>query len=247
MKTIKTTLILLAVVLTCAFFLGGCDSSASGPEVTSLALPDPVVTSNFPASISQYNRFFPLEEGLTLTIVGNVPEGQERILVEVTDRKKLIQGVVTTVVRDRVWLNGELIEDTDDWYAQDKDGNVWYFGEDVKNYRDGVLTDRGGSWEHGLDGAMAGIIMYANPKVGQIYRQEYYRGHAEDVGEVIAINETIDVSWGALTGCVQTEDTTPLEPDVLEHKYFCPGIGVSLEVNISEGGTRFELTDLSRP
>ncbi len=154
--------------------------------------------------------------------------------------------MVTTIIRDRVWLEGELIEDTDDWYAQDKNGNVWYFGEDVKNYTNGVLTDRSGSWEHGVDGALAGIIMFRNPKIGSIYRQEYLRGQAEDVGQVLALEETVDVPFGTLTGCVKTEDTTPLEPDVLEYKYFCPGIGVALEIDVTENNTRFELTEVTR-
>ena len=241
------TILLTLLFLVLAWQLAGCDSAGTAPELTSLPLPDPVNPGNFSQHVSDFNPLFPLEPGLSTTISGVSPEGAETILWEVTDRKKLIQGVTATVVRDRVWLEGELIEDTDDWFAQDNDGNVWYLGEDVKNYRDGVLTDRHGSWEHGVDGAMAGIIMYANPRIGHIYRQEYYAGQAEDVGEVLATNETVQVPYGTLTGCVKTEDTTPLEPDVLEHKYFCPGIGGVLEVDIAEGGRRFELIDATLP
>ena len=176
--------------------------------------------------------------------VGQVPEGEEVILVEVTDQKKVIQGVTTTVVRDRVWLNNELVEDTDDWYAQDRDGNVWYFGEDAKNYKDGQLTDRAGSWESGVNGALAGILMWAQPKVGSIYYQEYYKGQAEDVGEVVSLNETVTVPYGTFQGCLKTEDTTALEPGVREYKYYCPGIGVVLEENLTEG-TTVELTEVT--
>jgi len=243
----SATLLIAFLSLLLAAVVVGCDSTSNVPEVTSLPLPDPVNPNNFSQLVSSFNPWFPLEPGLSTTITGESAEGTEVILWEVTDRKKLIQGVTATVVRDRVWLEGELIEDTDDWFAQDNDGNVWYMGEDVKNYRDGVLTDRHGSWEHGVDGAMAGIIMYANPRVGHIYRQEYYQGEAEDVGEVLALNETVDVPYGTLTGCVKTEDTTPLEPDVLEHKFFCPDIGGVLEVDVAEGGLRYELTEVTFP
>ncbi|NND70846.1 MAG: hypothetical protein HKN43_04650 [Rhodothermales bacterium] len=222
----------------------GCDSGTT-PEITTIPIPDPIDASNFSQTGSSVNTLFPLTVGATSRFIGQTTGGLEEILVEVTDRKKLVQGVTTTVIRDRVWLDGELIEDTDDWYAQDNDGNVWYLGEDVKNYEDGILTDRAGSWESGVDGALAGIIMHAQPRVGTIYYQEYYRGEAEDVGEVLAISETVDVPYGTQTGCVKTEDTTPLEPDVLEYKYFCPGLGHALTIDVTEGNTRFELVDAS--
>jgi len=249
MKTKESIVFPVAVFafLLCLWLLAGCDTGGSGPEVTTLSLPDPVDPANFPSDPGPLNPYFPLEVGLTTRIIGLAPEGEEVILVEVTDRKKLIQGVVTTVVRDRVWLDGELIEDTDDWFAQDRSGNVWYFGEDVKNYANGEIVDRHGSWESGVDGAMAGIVMHAVPRVGSIYRQEYYRGHAEDIGEVIALDQTVDVPFGRLEGCVQTEDTTPLEPDVLEYKYFCPGVGNALTVDVSEGNARFELVEVGNP
>ena len=222
----------------------GCDSTSTQPEITGIPLPSPVNPADFPATITTQNPYWPIVVGTSMRYVSQVPEGEEMILVEVTDRKKLVQGVTTTVVRDRVFLNGELIEDTDDWYAVDKDGNVWYFGEDVKNYKDGVVTDRAGSWEAGVDGALAGILMWADPKVGSIYYQEYYKGQAEDVGEVLAKNETVTVPYGTFQGCLKTEDTTALEPDVREYKYYCAGIGVVLEENVKDG-TRVELTEVT--
>ncbi len=239
----KRIIILLAIGL--VFLLStGCDSTSTQPEITGIPLPSPVNSADFQATITNPNPFWPLTVGASMRYVGQVPEGEEVILVEVTDQKKVVQGVTTTVVRDRVWLNDELIEDTDDWYAQDKDGNVWYFGEDAKNYKDGQLTDRAGSWESGVNGALAGILMWAQPKVGSIYYQEYYKGQAEDVGEVVSLNETVTVPYGTFQGCLKTEDTTALEPDVREYKYYCPGIGVVLEENLTDG-TNVELTEVT--
>ena len=168
--------------------------------------------------------------GTSRRVVGQTADGEEVILVEVTGQTKEILGVMTTVVRDRVWLEGVLIEETFDWYAQDNDGNVWYFGEDEKEMEAGRVVSTAGSWQAGVDGARAGIIMWAQPKVGSIYYQEYYEGEAEDIGEVLSLNETITVPFGRFEGCLKTEETTPLEPDVLEHKYYCPGLGHALTV-----------------
>lgn len=238
---VRTAIPVSAMVLV----LAACDSSSS-PDISSIPLPAAVVPANFPYPAASLNTYFPLEIGMSTRLVSQTADGEEIVLVEVTNRQKLVQGVTTTVVRDRVWLDGELIEDTDDWYAQDKDGNVWYFGEDVKNYSNGVLTDRAGSWEAGVDGALAGIIMWAQPSVGQPYYQEYYRGHAEDVGEVLALNETVTVPLATYTNCIKTEDTTALEPDVLENKFYCPGVGVALVDDLTEGKSE-ELVEVIRP
>lgn len=226
--------------------LAACDSTSNAPEITGIPLPDAVDPATFSETIATPNPYFPLVVGLTARFEGQSPDGQEVILVEVTDRKKLVQGVTTTVVRDRVWIDGVLVEDTDDWYAQDLDGNVWYFGEDVKNYENGQVVDRAGSWEAGVDGAMAGILMWAQPRVGAIYYQEFYRGEAEDVGEVLALGETVTVPLGTYEGCLKTEDTTALEPGVREHKYYCPGLGQVLEVNLTEN-FQIALTEFSLP
>ena len=115
-------------------------------------------------------------------------------------------GVTTLVVRDREWLNDQMAEDTRDWVAQDKDGNVWYFGEAVDNYEDGKLVDHDGSWEAGVDGALPGIVMLSNPKAGDTYRQEYYPGKAEDMGTVVAVGKKVTVPQGAFEDCVQIRD-----------------------------------------
>ncbi len=115
-------------------------------------------------------------------------------------------GVNTIVVWDRVWLNDELIEDTKDWYAQDKYGNVWYFGEDSKEYEDGKVVSTEGSWEAGVDNAKPGIIMKANPVIGESYRQEYYKGEAEDMADVVALGVKVKVKYGSFSDCLQTRD-----------------------------------------
>ncbi|MBI4606251.1 MAG: hypothetical protein HY721_30160 [Planctomycetes bacterium] len=191
------------------------------------------------------NPFFPLVPGTTFVYESETEEGLERVEVEVTDQTKEILGVLCTVVRDTEMLDGEVVEATDDWFAQDKMGNVWYFGEHSEEYEDGVLVSLEGSWEAGVDGAKPGIIMQAEPRVGDVYRQEFFLGEAEDMGEVIALDQSVTVPFGAFEGCLQTGDFSPLEPDALEHKFYAPGVGLVLEVNV-ETGRRTELVAVIR-
>lgn len=172
------------------------------------------------------NPFFTLTPGTTFVYEGEDDEGEtERIVVEVTGQRKTVLGVACTVVRDRVYVDDELVEDTFDWFAQDKHGNVWYFGEDVKNYEGGQLVDTLGSWEAGVDGAEPGYIMLADPKVGDTYQQEYYAGEAEDMAEVLSLNATVNIDYGTFNNCLQTKEWTPLEPGITEHKFYCREIG----------------------
>ena len=188
----------------------------------------------------------PLTPGVTRTYEAETEDGTETIVVTVLDETREILGVTCVVVRDTVSIDGELVEDTHDWFAQDKAGNVWYFGEISLNYEDGRLVDVEGSWEAGVDGARPGIVMPAAPAVGQLYRQEFYLGEAEDYAEVLALSETVTVPAGTYTGCLKTFDGTPMEPDVEENKYYAPGVGVVLEVDL-ESGERVELISVSGP
>lgn len=191
------------------------------------------------------NRYFTLTPKKNFVYEGETEEGTERIEVYTTNETRNIMGVRTTVVWDRVWLNGELIEDTKDWYAQDKEGNVWYFGEDSKELVNGKIVSRAGSWKAGVDGAKPGIIMKASPLVGDSYRQEYYKGEAEDMGDVIALGETVAVPYGTFTDCLKTRDWTQLNPGADEHKYYCPEIGrVVLEVSL-ESGKKVQLVEIA--
>ena len=153
----------------------------------------------------------------------------ERIVVEVTDETREVMGVTTVVVRDTVTLDGSVIEDTFDWYAQHRDGTVWYFGEETKEYEDGVVTTTAGSWEAGVDGALPGVVMPADPKVGQSYRQEFYEGEAEDEAKVLAVDGRARVPAGSFDHLVVTRDFTSLDPGAVERKYYARGVGFVLE------------------
>ena len=134
-------------------------------------------------------------------------------------------GVDTTVIWDRVWRNDKLIEDTQDWYAQDKDGNVWYFGEAVGNYVDGKLQNHSGSWEAGVNGAVPGIAMPAAPKIGHTYYQELAKSVAEDMGTIIATGVKVTVPAGSYDDCIQVRDWSRIERTANEFKYYCVGAG----------------------
>jgi hypothetical protein len=172
-------------------------------------------------------------------------QGVERNVAEVTRHKRRILGVTTTEVRDRVWLNGQLKEDARDWYAQDRRGNVWYFGEAVDHYENGRLKDHKGSWEAGVNGAQPGIIMLKDPMVGVTYRQEFARGVAEDMGSVIALNQTVTVPAGTFRGCLQTRDWSNIDATVGD-KFYCPAVGfMTLEESVPRRGERHELIGFS--
>lgn len=157
----------------------------------------------------------------------------ERIEIVVQDRTRDIAGIAATVVRDTVTLDGVLVEDTLDWYAQDTEGNVWYLGEAVDNYDDqGELVDHDGSFEHGVDGAFGGIVMLADPQVGDAYRQEFYPGEAEDLGEVVRSGETVSVPFGDFEDVIVTVDWNPLDPEIVEEKFYAPGVGLVYETKI---------------
>jgi hypothetical protein len=225
----------------------GCGSDAKGsggadrPELGPAHL-DP---SDFVETID--NPYLPLEPGTRWEYRAVSSEGEERIVVTVLDKAKVVDGVRATVVHDKVTMkDGSLVEDTYDWFAQDKKGNVWYLGEATKAY-DGGKVSTEGSWEAGVDGARAGVSMLAEPTVGTKYRQEYYEGEAEDVGKVLATDESVTGPTGSYDRVVKTEDTTPLEPDVLEHKWYAPGVGVVQERDISGGDEKVTLVKITRP
>lgn len=186
------------------------------------------------------NPFFPLVPGTTKVFEKKTDEGTERVEVTVTSDTKTLLGVECMVVRDVVSIGNELIEDTQDYFAQDRSGNVWYFGELVMNFEDGELRDLGGSWRAGEDGAKPGIVMQARPEARNVYRQEFLANEAEDAASVTGLGRTVRVPFGVLNGCLETLDFTPLEPDHFEAKFYAPGIGLALEVN-TESGERVEL------
>ena len=180
------------------------------------------------------NPYLPFVAGSHWTYEETNNEGQtEDIEIVVLDETREIAGITATVVRDTVTIDGVLVEDTHDFYAQDVDGNVWYLGEEVDNYENGELVDHDGSFEVGVDGAYAGIVMEADPQAGDAYRQEYYPGEAEDMGEVLRTGEMVSVPGGDFTDVVVTRDWNPLEPDIIEEKYFAPGVGQVREATVA--------------
>lgn len=193
------------------------------------------------------NPYMPFAVGKTFNYRAETDEGVETTVVEVTNDTKVILGVTTTVVRDRVYLDGELIEDTFDWFAQDADGNVWYFGEDSKEIEDGQVVSTEGSWEAGVDGAQPGIVMLAEPRIGMEYAQEFAEDIAEDRARVLSLRQSVEVPHGTFENCLQTMDWTPLEPGNREFKYYAAGVGLVLEVHPSGGQERNELISVSTP
>lgn len=181
------------------------------------------------------NPYLPLVPGTVRKYIVKDGDGKviEKITVEVLKETKEILGVTCIVVHDRVWEIDEgeksLIEDTFDWLAQDRDGNVWYFGEISFSFEDGYVASIEGSWVAGIDGAKPGIVMQGTPLPGTTYRQEWWLGEAEDAATLLAVDETVTIGIGTFTNCVKTEDFLPPEPDALEHKYFAPGIGFIYE------------------
>ena len=186
------------------------------------------------------NPYFPLVPGTTYTYASS----NEIDVVTVTHRTREIAGVTCIEVHDVSSVDGAVAEDTLDWFAQDRDGNVWYFGESSTQIEDGRVVGTEGSWLSGVDGGKAGIIMEASPRVGDAYRQEFLFGVAEDIGRVVDIHAFATVPFGSFTNCVSTEDTSSLEPDAVEMKFYAAGIGSVLEVDPASG-ERLELISVT--
>ncbi len=216
---------------------GGSDGPQLGPANLD--------ASNFVRTVD--NPYYPLEPGTTWEYKAVGSEVEERIVVSVLEKTKVVDGVTATVVHDRVTeVGGKLIEDTYDWYAQDKAGNVWYLGEDTKSYSEPTVSTKG-SWEAGVDGARAGLVMMGKPTVGESYYQEYYVGEAEDEGKILSIDESVTGPTGSYDGVVQTADSTKLEPDLLEHKWYAKGVGFVLEKYVKGGDETVTLVKMTRP
>jgi hypothetical protein len=200
--------------------------------------PDP---SQFTTEID--NPWWPMKPGSRWVFRETDAEGSvSKVVVTVLDKTKMIaNGVEARIVHDQVTEDGQIKEDTFDWYAQDADGNLWYFGEDTTEYENGKPKTKEGSWEAGKDGALAGIIMPADPQVGMTYREEYYKDHAEDGASIIGTDGLAVVPDGRFEQCVQTRNFSGIEPDVIEEKLYAKGVGVVLEITVSGGSDRSEL------
>lgn len=229
---------LCLVAVGCSEEPGQAEAEPSFPPAISPYEPD-IDPADFVATID--NPYLPLQPGAKRVYEGKSEGERERLVVTVTDETKEILGVTCTVVFDVVSVGGKIVEKTFDWFAQDRFGNVWYFGEDSKEIENGKVSTAG-SWEAGVDGAQAGIIMLGEPQEGDRYRQEYYPGEAEDMAEVLRLNATV----GSVPDVLVTREWTPLEPKVLENKFYARDLGVVLERSVKGPRSVLRLVDIKK-
>jgi len=245
----------LLVVLIMLSLFTGCDGDSEDDDnntFNTTGIPTRVDPAKLDPDLFVRNVTHPL---FTLTPgTTYVFGGAEQVAVEVTDRTKNIEGVTATVVRDRAFEDGVLVEDTEDYFAQDVDGNVWYLGEATMTLDpNGNVLSTAGSFEAGVNGAQPGIQMPANPQAGQVYRQEFDPGNAEDQAQNIAVGVSVATDAATYNGCLQRRETNPLEPGKAEDKWFCPTVGLVKELVVQdpdseEIGKTVELVNiLNRP
>jgi hypothetical protein len=245
-----TAALLLALLAGC-----GSDDEGGNGETEAASASAPLPRGSEPVSLDPAeftteitNHYWPMRPGSRWVYRETDKDEVLKVVVTVTERTKAIaNGVEARVVRDVVTQDGEPVEVTDDWYAQDSQGNVWYLGEDTAEYEDGKVVSREGSFEAGVDGAQAGIAMPANPEPGLAYRQEYYAGQAEDRARVLGLDAQATVPYGSFDGVLRTEDVNPLsEPPQVEHKLYARGVGPVLVIGVSGGSGREELISYTK-
>ncbi len=221
-------------------------SAAAAPRAGAAASPATINPNDFTKPVP--NPYFPLQPGTVFKYHGS--EGSQRYVerLSITHLTKVIQGVTTTVVRDILRRSdGSLAEKTEDWYAADNSATVWYFGEDTATYNpQGQVNSREGSWEAGVKGAVAGIIMKANPKPTDAYRQEFYAGHAEDQAWTVQVNAHVRVPLRSFDHVVRSFEWTRLEPNVVSVKFYARDFGIVTEKDVAGGTERFELVAVTR-
>lgn len=233
-------------ILLLSVLAAGCGGGDDSSHDAGAALPQGAESVDLnPAefSVEIDNPYWPMRPGSRWVYRENDGEGGvQRVVVTVTgETKRIANGIEARVVHDVVTQGGEPVEVTDDWYAQDAAGNVWYLGERTAEYEEGKVVFRAGSWEAGVDGAQPGIAMPAEPRAGLTYRQEYYAGEAEDRAKVLSRGEQAEVPFGHFTGALLTKDLTPLEPRLVEYKLYAPGVGPVMTLDVSGASGREEL------
>jgi hypothetical protein len=240
-------LLVAGVVLTAC----GADP-VTATDDTGGALPqgsEPVELDPADFTVDITNPWWPMAAGDRWVFEETDADGAvQRVEVAVLDETRTVAaGIEARVVHDRVTdADGAVVEDTRDWYAQDADGNVWYLGEETAEYEDGQVVSTEGSWEAGVDGAQPGIAVPADPEPGTAYRQEYLADEAEDEAVVLSVSEQVEVPIGRYTGALLTRDTTPLEPEVSELKFYAPGVGPVMALQVSGGSSREVLVASTR-
>jgi hypothetical protein len=237
-----------------ALSLTACGGGAADPGNAGAPSPSPLPQrddqveldpADFTVDIT--NQWWPMEVGDRWVFDETEGHTVQRVEVTVLDETRTIgNGVEARVVHDLVTEDGATVEDTLDFYAQDADGNVWYLGEETAEYENEQVVSTEGSWEAGVDGAQPGILLPSDPEPGDAYRQEYLADEAEDSGFVLSVDEQVQVPTGMYTGTLMTRDTTPLEPDLVELKFYAPGVGPVMEVAISGGTAREVLVESTR-
>jgi hypothetical protein len=201
--------------------------------------------ADFSADVT--NPWFPLRPGLTYLYSGTKDGKKVLDVFQVSAATRKIDGVVTRVVNDRLFLDGALEERTTDYYAQDRCGNVWYFGEDTATMDgNGKVADRSGSFHAGANGAQPGVYMQPRPQVGRWFRQEWYRGQAEDRYRALSTSASVTVRYGRFRNALRTEERTALEPGVVDNKYYVRGLGVVKELAVKGGTEILQLVDVLR-
>jgi hypothetical protein len=241
---------LLVIALVPLATLTACTGGTPAPPAASGSLPrsdEPVDLDPAQFTVDIDNPYWPMKPGTRWTYRELDPGGDAfTVVVTVTSETKTVaNGVEARIVRDTVSRGDEVVEDTFDWYAQDADGAIWYLGEDTAEFEDGRLVSTEGSFEAGVDGALAGIAVPADPAPGMSYRQEYSAGHAEDSGEVLSVTEIVEVPDGFFRDAMLTRDTNALEPDAAELKLYAPGVGPVLTLDIAGGAGREELLSVT--
>jgi hypothetical protein len=228
-------LFLLGTLLGCT---GATPTPGEGGQTGASATPYSVSVTSADFVEGVTNPYFPLSPGTRWVYEATLEDGStERIVLEILAETRVVNGVSATVLYDTVFVEGMLVEETWDWFAHDQEGNVWYLGEEVNNFEDGVLKDHAGSWEWGIDGALPGVIMWADPSahLGESYYQEYYPGEAEDMGQVLSVGENVAVPQASYENVLQTYDYSSLDPDLQEHKFYAPGVGMIQEIDLTTG------------
>jgi hypothetical protein len=210
---------------------------------TATATTDDINPEDFTTTID--NPFFPLPPEFTFIYKGVKEASKMRDVFAVTDRTIVIDGVTCRVIHDRVFVRGVLQENTFDYFAQDRDGNVWYFGEDTEELnRHGRVVSTAGTWRAGVDGAQPGVIMEAHPRVNDHYFQEVAAPIAQDEAMVLSMHETVAVPFAKFTNCLETKEFTQLEPGNVEHKFYARGVGFILGVVVKGGKERLALVNI---
>ena len=249
----RSSLAALVVLLAASTAACGGGPKASGdpfggPAASSPFPERPTASRLDPARFSSHidHPYWPMRPGSRWTYREVDPRGgRRRVVVTIGDQTKTILGVEARVVHDTLTVDGRLVEQTDDWYAQDRDGNVWYLGEQTRELHNGTTTTKG-SWQAGVDGARPGILLPARPRPGMSYQQERYDGRAEDRATVLSLGMRARVPYGFFDHLLITKEWTPLEPSVLEHKFYARGVGPVLAITVSGGSGREELLRFDR-